>query len=31
VTWVLAVQSPNRYRVLELEDPARLVIDVRHE
>jgi len=31
VTWVLAVESPNRYRVLELEEPARLVVDVRHE
>jgi len=31
VTWVLAVESPNRYRVLELTEPARLVVDVRHE
>lgn len=29
VTWVLAVASPNRYRVLELREPARLVVDVR--
>jgi hypothetical protein len=29
VTWVLGVGSPNRYRVLELRDPARLVVDVR--
>jgi hypothetical protein len=28
VTWVLGVSKPNRYRVLELTDPARLVIDV---
>jgi len=31
VTWVLAVESPNRYRVLELEEPSRLAVDVRHE
>lgn len=30
VTWVLGVASPNRYRVLELSNPSRLVIDVRH-
>jgi hypothetical protein len=30
VTWVLGVSSPNRYRVLELAAPTRLVIDVRH-
>jgi hypothetical protein len=30
VTWVLGVQSPNRYRVRELSSPPRLVIDVRH-
>jgi len=30
VTWVLGVASPNRYRVLELANPSRLVIDVRH-
>lgn len=29
-TWVLGVAAPNRYRVLELRDPARLVVDVRH-
>jgi hypothetical protein len=29
VSWVLGVSSPNRYRVLELEKPARLVIDVK--
>lgn len=29
VTWVLAVASPNRYRVLQLREPARLVVDVR--
>ncbi|HSP77385.1 MAG TPA: hypothetical protein VLQ93_02560 [Myxococcaceae bacterium] len=30
VTWVLGVQEPNRYRVMELKEPARLVVDVRH-
>jgi hypothetical protein len=30
VTWVLGVGSPNRYRVLELGSPARLVVDVKH-
>jgi hypothetical protein len=30
VEYVLGVASPNRYRVLELADPARIVIDVRH-
>lgn len=30
VTIVLGTASPNRYRVLELSDPARLVVDVRH-
>lgn len=30
VTWVLGVASPNRYRVLELSSPARLIVDVRH-
>lgn len=30
VTWVLGVASPNRYRVLELSSPARLVIDIQH-
>ncbi|WP_437895932.1 AMIN-like domain-containing (lipo)protein [Sorangium sp. So ce124] len=30
VTWVLGVSSPNRYRVLELTKPARLVVDVKH-
>lgn len=30
VQWVLGVASPNRYQVLELEAPPRLVVDVRH-
>lgn len=29
VEWVLGLGSPNRYRVLELRNPARLVVDVR--
>ncbi|HUE96550.1 MAG TPA: hypothetical protein VMN39_07810 [Longimicrobiaceae bacterium] len=29
VEWVLGVASPNRYRVLELVDPTRLVVDIR--
>jgi hypothetical protein len=28
VEWVLGVRAPNRYRVLELTNPARLVVDV---
>lgn len=31
VEWVLGVSSPNRYRVLELSDPARLVVDIRSD
>lgn len=30
VVWVLAVASPNRFRVLDLREPYRLVVDVRH-
>lgn len=30
VTWVLGVQHPNPYRVMELREPTRLVVDVRH-
>ena len=30
VEWVIGVASPNLFRVMELGDPARLVIDVRH-
>ena len=30
VTGVLGVSSPNKYRVLELTKPARLVVDVKH-
>lgn len=30
LTWVAGVSSPNRYRVLELKEPTRLVVDVKH-
>lgn len=30
VTWVVGVKRPNRYRVLTLNDPLRLVVDVKH-
>jgi hypothetical protein len=30
VAWVAGVSSPNRYRVLELKDPTRLAIDIKH-
>ncbi|MFN2421669.1 MAG: hypothetical protein ABR527_09900 [Gemmatimonadota bacterium] len=30
VEYVLGAASPNRYRVLELANPARIVVDVRH-
>ena len=30
VTWVLAVRSPERYRVQRLARPTRVVVDVRH-
>jgi hypothetical protein len=30
VEWVIGVTSPNRYRVLELTEPVRLVVDVLH-
>lgn len=30
VAWVLAVESPEPYRPIELDDPARLAVDVRH-
>lgn len=29
-TWVLGVKSPNKYRVMELAEPTRLVVDVQH-
>lgn len=29
-TWVLGVKHPNKYRVLELQEPTRLVVDVQH-
>jgi hypothetical protein len=30
VTFVIAVSSPNPYRVLELNGPARIAVDIRH-
>lgn len=30
VTWVLGVAARNRFRVQELPNPARLVIDIQH-
>lgn len=30
VTWVLGLAKPNRYRVLTLNDPLRLVVDIEH-
>ena len=30
VTYVIGVSSPNKFRLLELTDPARLVVDVDH-
>jgi hypothetical protein len=30
VQWILGLSSPNRYRALELSNPARLVIDIRN-
>jgi len=29
LTWVVGVTHPNRYRVMELQAPTRLVVDVR--
>ena len=30
VEWIAGVRSPEPFRILELRDPSRLVIDVRH-
>lgn len=30
VTWVLGNKGPNKYRVMELREPTRLVVDVQH-
>jgi hypothetical protein len=30
VEWVLGTRGPHRYRVMELQAPTRLVVDVRH-
>lgn len=31
VEWVFGVSSPNKYRVLELKNPTRLVVDIKHK
>lgn len=31
VTWVAGVEAPTPFRVARVEDPARVVVDVRHE
>jgi hypothetical protein len=30
VTWVLGVGSPKRFRVVELTNPSRIVVDIKH-
>ena len=30
VEWALGLSSPNKYRVLELQNPSRLVVDIKH-
>jgi hypothetical protein len=30
VEWVAGLASPNKYRVLELKNPTRLVVDIKH-
>jgi hypothetical protein len=30
VEWVVGLRAPNQYRVLELREPSRLVVDVMH-
>jgi hypothetical protein len=30
VSWVMSLSRPNRYRVLELSNPARIVVDVKY-
>jgi hypothetical protein len=30
VEWVMGVSAPNKYRVLELKNPTRLVVDINH-
>ena len=31
VTYVLGTSTPNGYRLLELEKPARVIVDILHE
>jgi hypothetical protein len=30
VAWVAGVSSPNKYRVLELKNPPRVAVDIKH-
>ena len=30
VEWIMGNSAPNKYRVLELKDPTRLVVDIKH-
>ncbi len=30
LTWVLGVAEPNRYRVMTLADPPRIIVDIQH-
>lgn len=30
VTWIVGVASPNEYRAFTLDQPARLIVDIRH-
>ncbi len=31
VTWVIGAASPNEYRVIELKNPTRLAVDIKHQ
>ncbi|MGD9630123.1 MAG: hypothetical protein AB7V18_12840 [Pyrinomonadaceae bacterium] len=31
VEWVMGVSSPNHYRIIELKDPTRVAIDIKHK
>lgn len=31
VTWVIGAASPNEYRVIELKNPARMAVDIKHQ
>jgi hypothetical protein len=30
VEWAIGLAEPNAYHVLELQDPARILIDIKH-